>query len=112
MAEQNEPKKDVYRPPTMTTVVGSILGLATVVVMILVMVWVSRPVAPAPAPDEAAPRTLEEVEAEEARLLGSYEWMDREAGVVRIPIERAMELVILEAGRQVEQGPGSETEAR
>lgn len=32
-------------------------------------------------------------QAEEA-ILGSYGWIDREAGIVRIPIERAMELLV------------------
>ena len=30
----------------------------------------------------------------EAALLDSYGWIDREAGIVRIPIERAMELLV------------------
>jgi hypothetical protein len=112
MAEQKEAKKDVYRPSAWTTVIGAVLGLASVVLMIAVMVWVSRPAAPAPGPDEAAPRTLEAVEAEEARLLGSYDWVNREEGIVRIPIERAMELVISETRRQADPGPGSAPEAR
>jgi hypothetical protein len=35
---------------------------------------------------------------EQADLLGSYEWVDQENGVVQLPIERAMELVAEEEG--------------
>jgi hypothetical protein len=39
--------------------------------------------------------------------LGSYGWVDRKAGVVRIPIERAMDLI---AERGVPRGKGPRTE--
>ncbi len=35
---------------------------------------------------------LEEARTQQAARIGSYEWIDYEAGVVRLPIERAMEL--------------------
>ncbi len=34
----------------------------------------------------------------ERRLLTNYEWIDREEGVVRIPVSRAMELVVERGG--------------
>jgi hypothetical protein len=36
---------------------------------------------------------LVEHRAREAEVLGGYAWIDRDAGIVRIPIERALELV-------------------
>jgi hypothetical protein len=33
--------------------------------------------------------------AEENAALATYGWVDRDAGIVRIPIERAMELLVL-----------------
>lgn len=36
---------------------------------------------------------LRQYRAEEARQLGSYGWVDREAGVARIPIDRAIDIV-------------------
>ena len=43
---------------------------------------------------QVAPRVdLESMRAEEDAILHSYGWIDREGGVVRIPIERAMELL-------------------
>jgi hypothetical protein len=57
---------------------------------------------------QITPRTDMEMlrRIEEQRLQG-YEWLDRQAGTVRIPIDRAIEL-ILEQGvpaRPVEEGP-------
>lgn len=37
-----------------------------------------------------------EVRAEQARLVNSYEWVDQPKGVVRIPVERAMKLAVEE----------------
>ena len=37
---------------------------------------------------------LQRMRAEEDRILGSYGWVDAQRGVVRIPIERAMEIVV------------------
>lgn len=36
---------------------------------------------------------LQTLRAAEAERLGTYSWVDREAGLVRIPIERAIELL-------------------
>lgn len=51
--------------------------------------------APQPAPRlEVSPTAaLAELRAREAEALTTYGWMDREAGIVRIPIERAMEMI-------------------
>ena len=56
----------------------------------------------APAPDEDAARAAErakahqELEAENAQKLQNYAWVDKAKGTVQIPIERAMELAIVE----------------
>lgn len=43
---------------------------------------------------QALPRQdLDEVMAEQRRLLTTYGWVDREAGIARIPIERSMEII-------------------
>ena len=54
---------------------------------------------PAQAPETAAPRLqlsprsdLAQMRAAEEKILHSYGWVDKQKGVVRIPIERAMEL--------------------
>jgi hypothetical protein len=48
---------------------------------------------------------------EQTRILLNYAWIDREAGVVRIPIERAMELVI-ERGQTPSAGERTPLEMR
>ena len=89
-------------------------GLAVLAVMVLVLMggllwllsggWPPRqgivaPMAPAPnmspAPDlqVASTRDYQEMRAAEETQLHSYGWVDREAGIAAIPIERAMEIL-------------------
>lgn len=51
--------------------------------------------APPPEPrlQVFAPKDMQEFRAEEDATLTSYGWIDRTAGVVRIPIDRAMQLL-------------------
>ncbi len=46
---------------------------------------------------EVVSPALIDYQREQADLLDGYEWVDREAGVVRLPIDRAMELVARDA---------------
>jgi len=88
-----------------------VLGLVVLVVtlfeqtMVGIPLTISRPAdlvdglhaAPAPTPPapalEAEPgQTLDPYRASEAQKLSSYGWVDRSAGVIRIPIDRAMDL--------------------
>ncbi len=92
-------------------------GLAVLAVMVLVsmgaLLWflsggrlpgqgVVTPSVPAPnmspEPDlqVASSRDYQEIRAAEEAQLHSYRWVDREAGIAAIPIERAMEIL---AGR-------------
>ena len=52
-----------------------------------------RDTPPAPRLQVAPRKDLRTLRAEEDQLLESYAWVDRRAGTVRIPIERAMELL-------------------
>jgi hypothetical protein len=65
----------------------------------------SGPAAPrlqsAPQPDRAA------YYADKERLLSSYGWVDREAGVARIPLQEAMRLVAEQGGRNPAVQPGA-----
>ena len=45
---------------------------------------------------ELVPRPLLKLRSEQLRLLDEYRWIDEDQGVVSIPIERAMELVLAE----------------
>lgn len=47
-----------------------------------------------------------EVRGEQARLVGSYEWVNEQEGVVRIPVERAMKLAVEEMRAEQDASPG------
>jgi hypothetical protein len=47
---------------------------------------------PSPRIEEYPARELEDLHAREQRILSTYGWTDRNAGIVRIPIDRAIEL--------------------
>jgi hypothetical protein len=97
--------------------VGAIakFGLALVVLMIatlsglalLFRVWTAResalPLLPGLSHKQELPRPrlqtsprmdLEQLRQSENRVLNGYGWVDRDAGTVRIPIDRAMELLV------------------
>jgi hypothetical protein len=62
---------------------------------------------PEPRLQSNPPNDLRELRAEEDKILSSYGWVDKDAGIVRIPIDRAMALVV-ERGlpaRAPEQAP-------
>ncbi len=94
-------------------------GIVALVLVALALMWLlfrylaGQQPSPAPPPAPAAsrelppeprlqvsPRTeLERFQASEKAILESYGWVDRTAGVVRIPIERAIELLPERQGR-------------
>jgi len=47
---------------------------------------------PNPRIEEHPAIEIQQLHSEEDRILSSYGWVDKKAGVVRIPIDRAMEL--------------------
>ena len=49
---------------------------------------------------------LQAYKAEQSSLLETYRWLDREAGVVQLPVERAMQLVVQEHSVQEHSGGG------
>ena len=46
------------------------------------------------ATSEARRKTLAEMRAQEAQRSAAYAWVDQKAGVVQLPVERAMELTV------------------
>lgn len=87
--------------------------LAALVLSLIVTWWLFRLMASATAPaggvaaartEPPAPRLqvtpsqdLESIRAAEIDRLSSYGWVDRRAGTVRIPIDRAIDLIAAEA---------------
>ncbi len=51
---------------------------------------------------EAGVQKLNEVQAKAERQLSEYEWTDKSKGIVRIPIARAMDLIVKESGNNKE----------
>jgi hypothetical protein len=47
---------------------------------------------PAPRIEDYPSRELVDLHSQEESILSTYGWMDKKAGIVRIPIDRAMEL--------------------
>ncbi|MHC4339244.1 MAG: hypothetical protein ACYSX0_03380 [Planctomycetota bacterium] len=86
-------------------VIRSVLGTLAGVILIFVILWIMRRAQPAaeplPGDPEAKPpeEILAEMRTEETEKLTTYGWVDREKGIVRIPIEEAMQKLIEEAGR-------------
>ena len=54
----------------------------------------NREPTPEPRLSVRAGDELQSLRAEEEKALNSYEWVDRDHGIVRIPIARAMEIVV------------------
>jgi hypothetical protein len=53
----------------------------------------ARPLPPPPRLQTYPFQDVKDLRQEEHRLLETYEWVDKNAGVVRIPIERAIEVL-------------------
>jgi len=64
------------------------------------------PLPPAPMLQVKPREELKQLVSEEEAVLHSTTWVDRNAGIVRIPIERAMQLVV-ERGLPVRTGSGA-----
>lgn len=52
------------------------------------------------------PAEKEQVFAEQRKLLSEYRWIDKDQGIVGIPVERAMQLEAAELRRQQQQQQG------
>lgn len=72
---------------------------------------IGRPQIEAPPPQlQSSPAAdLQQMRAEEDVILNSYGWINREAGIIRIPIERAMEITS-KRGLPVRQQRGKEAQ--
>jgi hypothetical protein len=53
-----------------------------------------RMLPPEPRLQVSAPKDLKQYKAAQGEILNSYGWVDQNAGVVRIPIDRAMDILV------------------
>ena len=85
------------RPKPMWLVLA---GGLTVLLLFVIAVQLLRGLAPAPDEDAARAaeraKTYHDLQTENATKLQKYAWVDKAKGTVQIPIERAMELAIVE----------------
>jgi len=99
--------------PKPIVIFGVILSLVTILAfvatygMIRLLGWWERPrletpasplatrtVPPEPRLQVEAPKELKGLQKAEQEVLTTYAWVSKEAGIARIPIERAMQLVL------------------
>lgn len=96
------------KEPSDSTVLVSALGWIGVCLVFLLIVAVAYLPNRAKSQEEknAAIRyqIRNEVRGEQARLVSSYEWVNQNEGVVRIPVEQAMRLTVEEL-RQKQETP-------
>jgi hypothetical protein len=90
-------KDDLNTP--LIVVIGVLFAILTFVLIVLLQAWfyqqqVKENLAKVVAPD---PQELTAVMAQQQAELHSYRLIDGEQGIVAIPIERAMELIVQEA---------------
>jgi hypothetical protein len=69
-----------------------------------------RMLPPEPCLQVTAPKDLEQYKAAQEEILNSYGWVDQQAGIVRIPIDRAMD-ILLQKGLPVRGPAPAEREA-
>ncbi len=54
---------------------------------------IGNPIPPEPRLQVTSGGDLQKMREEDARLLNEYAWIDQKAGIARIPVERAMEIL-------------------
>jgi len=98
----------------LTALVGIVFAIGLFVVVVLLQAFFYR------AEQEenvrkvvaVAPQELLQLRAQQQELLHSYKVVDQQKGVVAIPIDLAMKLVVQEAGRSVPAPPAKRPAAQ
>jgi hypothetical protein len=76
--------------------VGTLGTLAIMAILVLVLLRATRPEDIAAARARERVQVREDIRAAEAKATQQYAWQDAAKGIVRLPVERAMELVVRE----------------
>jgi len=86
--------------PSKTVFIWATLGAIGTILLFGVIVWyLYYTTSKGPVTEDIVAQrmeTLAEVNATQKELISTYAWVDKENGVVRIPIEHAMDLTIKE----------------
>lgn len=109
----SDPALPAPRPVSLAAIIAIFIGFGLFLILVK-LAYVPHPPAYIPeteVPDklaadqqwQATPRArlayLHELRSEHEKQLQSYGWVDRKAGVVQIPIDRAMDLVVQKYGQ-------------
>lgn len=85
------------------TTAVAVIGGFLIFVLILIIAYLPNKPEPLPqgtkTPEERA-AILRDLRAREAAAANSYGWVDQPKGIVRVPIERAMQLTLDDINRQ------------
>ena len=96
------------KEPSDSTVLFSALGwigVFLIFVLIVAITYLRNPASSQSEEDnEARASILADVEAEQTRLVNATEWVNRPEGIVRIPVDRAMDIVVKELREEQEAG--------
>ena len=82
-------------------VLGALAGVSVIVVLLVVLVkyaWVTPEVA-GRLTDGQRVDLLAKAQADDQKLLSNYGWMDKSKGVVRLPVDVAMQKLIEERSK-------------
>ena len=91
--EKHDP--DAYnRRRAISTIIGTLGGVLVIVLMVGVMLYATHET----APDDSAARQakLAELRAAEQKAQSEFSWIDKNKGTVRLPIDVAMDKVVVE----------------
>jgi hypothetical protein len=87
------------RPIVIIGIVGCVAIFAFIVALTAVFTWYEEQELGLKNAGQA-PSELRLSESEQQAILTQYAWVDQEKGIVRIPVERAMELMLTEARKE------------
>ncbi len=99
-------------PDTGRTIAWGIVGAVFVFVLIVALqaaFYAARETEVRSKTYTVVPEDLNRLVNEPTEELMSYGWADPEARIARVPIERAMELIVREQGEAMQQTPKEDT---
>lgn len=96
---QTDPHQDTSRTNFLLTFAGALGSILLFVIILLITYVPERPSSVNAAQAQARTERLQELQAKHRQELTTYEVIDRTEGVVRIPIDRAMELTVRDLER-------------
>lgn len=97
-------------PSDHTTMVSALgwLGVFLVFVLVVALTYLRDPAASQEKKNVVErTRIRNEVIANQAALVNNYQWVNQPEGIIRVPVERAMELVVEELKAEQAANPGT-----